>query len=224
MMNNVVTIHELSKSFRDGDVQIGVLQGLSFAVAAGESLAITGPSGSGKSTLLNLLAGTVTPDNGEMYFRIDGQPLAWHKAGERVRTRVRRRWIGYVHQFFNLIPTLTVLENVRLPAHLNKLPQLEGEALRLLQRFGLEHRLHVFPETLSGGEQQRVAVARALLLKPVLLLADEPTGNLDQDNSDQVAQLLFESARASGAALIVATHSTQVAARAQQQLQLGISG
>ncbi|MEM9621996.1 MAG: ATP-binding cassette domain-containing protein [Pseudomonadota bacterium] len=221
-MSNAVQLHAVSKSFQDGDVTVGVLNNLSCQVAPGSSLAITGPSGSGKSTLLNLLAGTLTPDSGEIFMHLGGQDVAWHNCSERIRTRTRRRWIGYVHQFFNLIPTLTVLENVRLPGRLNKQRQLDAQALELLQQFGLGHRLHNFPETLSGGEQQRVAVARALLLQPALLLADEPTGNLDRGNSTQVADLLFTSARASGAALIVATHSSQVAARADQQLQLGV--
>ncbi len=217
---SVVKVSDLSKSYVDGDSRIDVLRGVVLKLDAGESMAITGPSGSGKSTLLNILAGTIPVDAGEILFRFDGDKLAWHSATERVKTRVRRRHIGYVHQFFNLIPTLTVLENVTLPAHLNKRRHLQDRAGELLTRFGLGHRLDVFPETLSGGEQQRVAVARALVCQPALLLADEPTGNLDAVNSAQVAELLFATARESGAALIVATHNEQVANQAQHHLHL----
>ncbi len=219
-MAAVVETVDLHKSFRDGDVQIDVLRQVCFTLAAGESMAVTGASGSGKSTLLNILAGTLTPDSGEVYLTVAGQRLAWHSASTNQRTRTRRRHIGYVHQFFNLIPTLTVAENVRLPGRLNRRRDLDARALELLRQFGLEQRLHVFPETLSGGEQQRVAVARALLLQPALILADEPTGNLDQANSRQVADLLFAAAQASGSALVVATHSEQIAARAQHRLRM----
>lgn len=211
----------VSKSYSDGDKRVDVLNDLSISVDAGQSLAVTGPSGSGKSTILNLLAGLLTPDAGSVQLNIGDTQINLASASGRERTAVRRRHIGYVYQFFNLVPTLTVLENVRLPARLNKRRDLDAHAADLLKRFGLESRFDTYPEVLSGGEQQRVAVARALVMSPPLLLADEPTGNLDAANTEQVADLLFETARALGVTLVIATHNIEVAARADLQLTLG---
>lgn len=211
----------LGKHYVDGDRHIDVLKDFDFEVAAGESVALTGPSGSGKSTLLNILAGIVPVSCGEVWLRHDGAEVPLHTASERQRTRLRRANIGYIYQFFNLVPTLTVLENVRLPAHLNKRKDLYGRAEALLAQLGLEQRMHVFPEVLSGGEQQRVAVARALLIEPPLLLADEPTGNLDAENSALVADTLFAAAADMNVALVVATHSETVAVRAGRRVTLG---
>ena len=215
-----LNVKKISKHYQDGGRQIDVIRDLSFSVAAGESLSVTGPSGSGKSTLLNLLAGLLELDDGDMSLELKGKIFSYRAANERSRTAFRRQYIGYVYQFFNLVPTLTVLENVRLPARLNQQPELERHAANLLGDFGLSARLHDFPETLSGGEQQRVAVARALLLKPPLLLADEPTGNLDIENSNLVADLLFSSCREQNISLVLATHSTEVATMADTRLHL----
>ena len=215
-----LNVKKISKHYQDGGRQIDVIRDLSFSVAAGESLSVTGPSGSGKSTLLNLLAGLLELDDGDMSLELKGKIFSYRAANERSRTAFRRQYIGYVYQFFNLVPTLTVLENVRLPARLNQQPELERHAATLLGDFGLSARPHDFPETLSGGEQQRVAVARALLLKPPLLLADEPTGNLDIENSNLVADLLFSSCREQNISLVLATHSTEVATMADTRLHL----
>jgi putative ABC transport system ATP-binding protein len=215
-----LNVKKISKHYQDGGRQIDVIRDLSFSVAAGESLSVTGPSGSGKSTLLNLLAGLLELDDGDMSLELKGKIFSYRAANERSRTAFRRQYIGYVYQFFNLVPTLTVLENVRLPARLNQQPELERHAATLLGDFGLSERLHDFPETLSGGEQQRVAVARALLLKPPLLLADEPTGNLDTENSNLVADLLFSSCREQNISLVLATHSKEVATMADTRLHL----
>jgi putative ABC transport system ATP-binding protein len=215
-----LNVKKISKHYQDGGRQIDVIRDLSFSVAAGESLSVTGPSGSGKSTLLNLLAGLLELDDGDMSLELKGKIFSYRAANERSRTAFRRQYIGYVYQFFNLVPTLTVLENVRLPARLNQQPELERHAATLLGDFGLSERLHDFPETLSGGEQQRVAVARALLLKPPLLLADEPTGNLDIENSNLVADLLFSSCREQNISLVLATHSKEVAKMADTRLHL----
>ncbi|MDG1206035.1 MAG: ATP-binding cassette domain-containing protein [Pseudomonadales bacterium] len=215
-----LNVYKISKHYQDGSRRIDVIADLSFNVAAGESLSIMGPSGSGKSTLLNLLAGLLELDEGDITLALKDQSFSYRAANERSRTALRRQSIGYVYQFFNLVPTLTVLENVRLPARLNHRRDLERHASTLLGEFGLADRLNDFPERLSGGEQQRVAVARALLLKPPLLLADEPTGNLDAENSKHVAELLFSSCREQNISLVLATHSNEVAAMADTRLQL----
>lgn len=217
---SALTVNQISKHFQDGSRQIDVIRDLTFDVAAGASLSVTGPSGSGKSTLLNLLAGLLELDSGDIILQLAGKPFSYRSADERSRTALRRQHIGYVYQFFNLVPTLTVLENVRLPARLNNRRELEDRASTLLEEFGLSDRRDDYPEVLSGGEQQRVAVARALLLNPPLLLADEPTGNLDADNSKLVADLLFSSCREQNISLIIATHSIDVAAMADEQLRL----
>ena len=219
-MPPTLTINRITKQYTDGDRRIDVINDLSFELMRGESLAVTGPSGSGKSTLLNLLAGVLPVDTGELVLDVTGGAVCMHDASERERTAIRRQHIGYVYQFFNLVPTLTILENVRLPARLNRRRDLDKRAAELLQNFGLADRTGVYPEVLSGGEQQRVAVARALLLSPPLLLADEPTGNLDLANTAQVANLLFQTAREMGVALVIATHNPEVAAMADHQLHL----
>jgi putative ABC transport system ATP-binding protein len=217
---SALSVKQISKHYQDGSRQINVISDLSFNVAAGESLSVMGPSGSGKSTLLNLLAGLLELDSGDITLALKDESFSYRPANERSRTMLRRQHIGYVYQFFNLVPTLTVLENVRLPARLNNRRDLERHASTLLGEFGLSDRLNDFPDRLSGGEQQRVAVARALLLKPPLLLADEPTGNLDAENSSHVADLLFSSCREQNISLVLATHSNEVAAMADTQLQL----
>ena len=215
-----LSVKHISKHYQDGDRQIEVIADLTFTLAAGESLSVTGPSGSGKSTLLNLLAGLLEVDQGDITLQLGDKVFSYAAANERNRTSLRRQHIGYVYQFFNLVPTLTVLENVRLPARLNRRPDLERQATTLLKDFGLSDRLNDFPDVLSGGEQQRVAVARALLLKPTLLLADEPTGNLDAENTALVADLLFSSCREQNISLVLATHNTQIAAMAHTRLHL----
>lgn len=217
----MLEVKGLEKSFVDGEQTIRVLDGLSFKLASGASMAVTGPSGSGKSTLLNLLAGVLLPERGELLLRHKDLDIAINQAQKRARTQLRRQSIGYVHQFFNLIPTLTVLENLLLPGELNKLPDVRARVRELLARVDLLDKADVFPENLSGGQQQRVAVARALVIGPALVLADEPTGNLDRGNAERVSDLLFEATREQGAMLIVATHSQAVAERADQLLELG---
>lgn len=218
---HTLILNGVSKSYSDGDKQVEVLRELSISIDAGQSIAVTGPSGSGKSTILNLLAGLLTPDAGSIQLSIGQRTINLDSATERERTAVRRQHIGYVYQFFNLVPTLTVFENVCLPARLNKRRELGDHAAGLLKRFGLENRFYTYPEVLSGGEQQRVAVARALVMSPPLLLADEPTGNLDAANTEQVTDLLFETAYELGVTLVIATHNIEVAARADLQLKLG---
>jgi putative ABC transport system ATP-binding protein len=211
-------LHNLSKSFREGECLRVVLNGANAAFAPGEFVAVLGQSGSGKSTLLNLISGIDRADEGAVW--LDGLNLT--ALDERQRTLFRRRNIGFVFQFFNLIPTLTVLENVVLPLELNGL--LTGEAHRrarpLLEAVGLLDRADTFPDCLSGGEQQRVALARALVHDPQLVLADEPTGNLDEETGQQVLALLDRLTRQAGKNLILVTHSAEAAAHADRILYL----
>jgi len=187
-------------------------------VRPGERVAILGPSGSGKSTLLNLVSGIDLPDEGAV--RIDGTDLT--ALSEHERTLFRRHRIGFVFQFYNLLPTLTVLENLLLPVELKGDVGREDEAraLALLEQVGLAERAQAFPDRLSGGEQQRVAVARALVHEPSLVLADEPTGNLDEDTGARVAELLDGLVRAHGRTLVVVTHSRELGARMDRVLRM----
>jgi putative ABC transport system ATP-binding protein len=176
----------------------------------------------GKTTLLNMIAAVETPDDGEIVFTASGEALSLSGLSARQRSRYRREHIGYVFQFFNLVPTLTVAENVRMPLELvGRRDRLE-EALARVAQMGLGDRLHAFPHQLSGGEQQRVALARALAHQPQLVLADEPTGNLDAATGARVKDLLWREVRTSGAALVVATHSETVAATADRQIVLSV--
>jgi putative ABC transport system ATP-binding protein len=213
-----IRIEELCKSYREGTQYRNVLHGANATVAQGEFVAIVGKSGSGKSTLLNLISGIDRADSGNIW--LDGQNLS--ALNERGRTLFRRHHIGFIFQFFNLIPTLTVWENVVLPLELgsagNGYAQSQTEAL--LDAVGLLDRRDTFPDRLSGGEQQRVAIARALVINPSLVLADEPTGNLDQETGKQVMALLDRLTRQAGRNLILATHSADAAAYADRILYL----
>jgi putative ABC transport system ATP-binding protein len=185
-------------------------------------VALLGPSGSGKSTLLNLISGIDTPDRGRVL--IGGVPL--NEVSERERTLFRRRHIGFVFQFFNLLPTLTVEENLLLPLELTgDLGDKDlGKARELLEHVGLGPRGNAFPDRLSGGEQQRVAVARALIHEPDLVLADEPTGNLDSETGGRILHLLTTLARERGVTLLVVTHSSEIARAADRVLQIRDGG
>ena len=216
----MIRFESVSKRFLDGDVERIVLSDFSFEVGAGTTLSLVGPSGSGKTTILNLIAGLDVVDSGDVLVTLAGETLSLKVMSSASRARYRRQSIGYIFQFFNLIPTLTVAENVRLPLQLSGRRDLEGEALARLGELGLEGREESFPEQLSGGEQQRVAIARSLAHRPSIILADEPTGNLDAENATRVVQLLCEQVAASGATLVLATHSELVAGHADQRLAL----
>lgn len=212
----------VGKRFDDGDEAHWPIAGVDCAVAGGSTVALLGPSGSGKSTLLNVLAGILKPDAGRVCFQqADGRWFDVGAANERARVRYRRRHIGFVFQAFNLIETLTVTENVLLPLALNDMAGEREAALARLTALGVGHCQHRFSRTLSAGEQQRVAIARALAHRPPLVLADEPTGNLDHANAERVADMLWQTVADAGSALIVATHSDRVAARAEQVIDLG---
>ncbi|HEX7036531.1 MAG TPA: ABC transporter ATP-binding protein [Pseudomonadales bacterium] len=220
-MSRILEVAGLGKAYADGRGRRRVLQDVHLELDAGEVVALRGPSGSGKTTLLNLVAGLLEPDGGRIRLTVDGRTVPLDELDEPARTAVRRAHIGYVFQFFNLVPTLTVRENVLLPLELNRRQDLAPRALERLAGLGLDDRHDAFPGELSGGERQRVAIARALAHEPVLVLADEPTGNLDADNADRVAGLLWQEVRRLGSALLIATHDSDIAARADRVLPMG---
>lgn len=195
-----------------------VLRGVSFAVGRGERLALTGPSGSGKTTLLNCLGGVDRVDAGEI--RVQGVDLT--RLDSKGLAQLRRQVLGTIFQFFHLLPTLSAAENVELPLQLNGVPVAERQTRvrALLERVGVQHRAEARPAELSGGEMQRVAIARALVHRPALLLADEPTGNLDSANGTNILNLLRELTDETGTALILVTHSAEAARICHQQIQL----
>jgi putative ABC transport system ATP-binding protein len=214
----LVELERLSKTFQEGETQRTVLSQVSLTIAPGEFIVLLGNSGSGKSTLLNLVSGIDQPTHG--IIRING--LAITEMNERSRTLLRRDYIGFVFQFFNLIATLTVLENVTLPQELagRSTKEAQASALKLLEQVGLLDRRDTFPDKLSGGQQQRVAIARALAHNPQLVLADEPTGNLDEETGEQVLKLLLDLTRKAGKTLIMATHNPEIAKFADRVLRV----
>ncbi|HKK92118.1 MAG TPA: ABC transporter ATP-binding protein, partial [Longimicrobiales bacterium] len=214
----VVRLDGVAKSYEEGGRTHTVLHDVDLSIARGEFVVLLGPSGSGKSTLLNLVAGIDQPDAGSI--RIAGNELTGLE--ERERTLFRRAHLGFVFQFFNLLPTLTVEENLLLPVELKgRVDQASRDrARRLLERVGLANRADAFPDRLSGGEQQRIALCRALVHEPDLILADEPTGNLDPETGEKILDLLDELVRADGRTLLAVTHSRTLAARADRVLRI----
>ena len=206
MKKYYLELQGLYKSYFDGSGNHHILKGADLKVDKGETVAILGSSGSGKSTLLNLIAGIDLPDQGEV--RIDGKSLG--QMSEKNRTLLRRRSMGFVFQSFNLIPTLNVYENLMLPLELNQISKNSGIISQMLEALGLKGREESHPDRLSGGEQQRVAIARALMHQPSLLLADEPTGNLDAETSQETLKLINHSVHRSRTTMIMATHSQEV--------------
>jgi len=208
----------LCKRYQEGSVQTDVLRNVSFSVQAGEMMAIVGSSGSGKSTLMHLLGGLDTPTSGEVIF--DGQSLnAMSSAG---KAELRNRELGFIYQFHHLLPDFSALENVAMPLLIGKTSKAEANkrALEMLKAVGLDHRAAHRPAELSGGERQRVAIARALVNKPRLVLADEPTGNLDARNADAIFDLLGELNRSQGTAFLVVTHDLHLAKRMRRQVEM----
>src|SRR3990172_2737195 len=213
-----IQIANVSKSYSEGEKRHYVLREAKLAAKQGEFIALLGASGSGKSTLLNLLSGIDEADSGAIW--LDGKNLI--AMNEAERTLFRREHIGFIFQFFNLLPTLTVIENVSLPLELAGVAPgaARSKASQLLKAVNLDGRQNSFPDRLSGGEQQRVAIARALVHDPLLVLADEPTGNLDEDTGEQVLTLLDDLTRRRGKNLILVTHSQGNAAHADRILRL----
>lgn len=210
----IIRVAGLTHSIGLADEQLTILQGISFEVKPGQSLALVGASGSGKSTLLGLLAGLDLASQGDIV--IAGQSLS--ELDEEQRAVLRARHIGFVFQSFLLLPTLTALENVMLPAELQGCSHNRERALALLEQVGLGQRTRHFPGQLSGGEQQRVAIARAFMTEPDILLADEPTGNLDHGTGAQIIELLFRLNREHGTTLVIVTHDDALAGRCERRL------
>lgn len=212
----MIEVRGLKKSIRNGSRTVEILKGIDLSVPQGQFLAIMGSSGSGKSTLLGLLAGLDAPTEGEVL--VDGAEIS--RLPEDKLAQVRGRKIGFVFQSYQLIPTLTALENVLLPYELNANGDGKKRAVALLEAVGLRERLHHYPVQLSGGEQQRVALARAFILEPPIVMADEPTGNLDSSNGQHVLDLLTERQREARTTLVLVTHDPQIAERADRRIIL----
>ncbi|MBK0078009.1 lipoprotein-releasing ABC transporter ATP-binding protein LolD [Kosakonia sp. S58] len=208
----------LCKRYQEGSVQTDVLHNVSFSMAEGELMAIVGSSGSGKSTLLHLLGGLDTPTSGDVIF--GDRPMS--KLSSTAKAELRNRELGFIYQFHHLLPDFTALENVAMPLLIGKKKpaEIDTRAREMLRAVGLEHRASHRPSELSGGERQRVAIARALVNNPRLVLADEPTGNLDARNADSIFELLGELNRTQGTAFLVVTHDLQLAKRMNRQLEM----
>ncbi|MBT9493060.1 MAG: ABC transporter ATP-binding protein [Paucibacter sp.] len=216
MSVNIVEVDRVSKRVQDASGELTILHDISFTLAAQESVAIVGASGSGKSTLLAILAGLDTPSGGTV--RLRGQDL--FVLNEDQRAAVRGAELGFVFQSFQLLPNLNALENVMLPLELRGDRDARALATHMLGRVGLSQRLGHYPRVLSGGEQQRVALARAFVMRPALLLADEPTGSLDFATGAAVMELMFELNREAGTTLVLVTHDLAIAQRCQRQLRI----
>lgn len=215
-MTEILTVQQVKRVYNSGDHQLTVLDDINFSVKVGESLAIVGPSGSGKSTLLGLCAGLDLPTSGI----ISLNNIKLNAMSEDDRAYIRNQHIGFVFQNFQLLPTLTAIENITVPMELRGDFTSGGKAANLLSKVGLGERMHHYPAQLSGGEQQRVALARAFINDPKILFADEPTGNLDEENAHQVSRLLFEMNRKLGTTLVLVTHNLELASQTNRIIKL----
>ncbi|MEW5854321.1 MAG: ABC transporter ATP-binding protein [Myxococcota bacterium] len=215
---SIIELRDVHRTYGEGHAAVRALRGVNLVVPPGQFVAIMGPSGSGKSTLLHMVGALDWPSSGDVI--LDGQPIA--KLDDDALTRLRRDRIGFIFQFFNLLPTLTAIENVCLPALLagKTLGDVSPKAKELLTRVGLGGRLNNKPSQMSGGEQQRVAIARALITDPPILLADEPTGNLDSKSGAEVLQLLREACDERRVAIVMVTHDANAALKADRQVNI----
>lgn len=218
MNNTILSSQQLSKSYNDGASEVHVLKGIDISIAQGDRVAIIGPSGSGKSTLLHLLGGLDKPTKGDVFIN----EVNWQKVNEKQRCRLRNQHLGFIYQFHHLLPEFTALENVTIPLMISNIDvkKAEQQARDILEQVGLKHRLEHKPSQLSGGERQRVAIARALVRQPNCVLADEPTGNLDQTTAGKVFDLMLELNKKMNTALVIVTHDLQIAKRMDKVLVL----
>ena len=216
MSEPIIAVERVTKQVRDSTGVLTILHDIDFSLAPQESVAIVGASGSGKSTLLSIIAGLDTPTTGTV--RLGGTDL--FALDEDARAAVRAERVGFVFQSFQLLGNLTALENVMLPLELQGRNDARKQAIEMLQRVGLGERLNHYPKVLSGGEQQRVALARAFVVKPAVLLADEPTGSLDFATGETVMALMFQLNREEGATLVLVTHDRSIAARCDRQVRI----
>lgn len=215
-MDTILNIQQLSKTYQGGGRTLTVLDNINFSVEAGSTLSIVGPSGSGKTTLLGLCAGLDRSSSGKVelnHIRLDA-------LGEDERAQVRNRFVGFIFQNFQLLPTLTALENVMVPLELRGEKNIRSRSKDLLDKVGLGDRLHHYPSQLSGGEQQRVSLARAFSNSPKILFADEPTGNLDAETSDKIIGMLFDLNREAGTTLVIVTHNLELAAQTNRVIKI----
>ncbi|RZK80645.1 MAG: ABC transporter ATP-binding protein [Pedobacter sp.] len=214
--NSILQVQNVSKIYKSGTEPLKVLEEISFSIEKGSTVAITGPSGSGKTTLLGLCAGLNHASTGSVV--LNG--ISLDQLSEDQRAAVRNRNIGFIFQNFQLMPTLTALENVMVPMELRGEKNVKNIALDLLDKVGLSERSHHYPVQLSGGEQQRVSLARAFSNKPAILFADEPTGNLDAETSEKVEKLMFDLNKDAGTTLIIVTHDMELAMRTSRTIKI----
>src|SRR5215831_7468419 len=215
-MNTILDIKDLNKTFKSGGKTLTVLNDVSFSLLEGSTLSIVGPSGSGKTTLLGLCAGLDHATSG--FVELNYVNLG--KLNEDKLAQIRNRFVGFIFQNFQLLPTLTALENVMVPLELRGEKNARPRAMELMDKVGLADRGHHYPSQLSGGEQQRVALARAFSNQPLILFADEPTGNLDAETSERIVNLLFDLNKEAGTTLVIVTHNPELAARTQRIIRL----
>jgi putative ABC transport system ATP-binding protein len=215
-MQTILSLQNVSKNYKSGGKLLTVLNDISFSVDAGASMAIVGPSGSGKTTLLGLCAGLDQPTSGS----VELQQNHLESLNEDQLALVRNRYVGFIFQNFQLMPTLTAIENVMVPLELRGEKKVRARAMEFLDKVGLAERSHHYPAQLSGGEQQRVSIARAFSNRPDILFADEPTGNLDAETSDKIVELIFGLNRETGTTLVLVTHDDELAARTQRIIHL----
>lgn len=213
---NILEIQNVSKTYKSVGTALTVLSNVSFSISQGSTVAITGPSGSGKTTLLGLCAGLDRASSGSVTLK----QVKLDQLTENERAAIRNHYVGFIFQNFQLMPTLTALENVMVPMELRREKNAVQRAMELLGKVGLSDRAQHYPVQLSGGEQQRVSLARAFSNKPAILFADEPTGNLDGETSEKIEQLLFELNREAGTTLVIVTHNLELAARTSRIIKL----
>jgi len=215
-LENILNIRNVSKIYQSAGSQLTVLDNINFSIQSGSTVAITGPSGSGKTTLLGLCAGLDRSTSGI----VELNNIQLDKLSEDERAAVRNQYVGFIFQNFQLLPTLTALENVMVPLELRSAQNIKSHAMDLLDKVGLSARAHHYPVQLSGGEQQRVSLARAFSNKPAILFADEPTGNLDSETSEKVIKLIFDLNKDAGTTLIIVTHDLDLAARTGRTIKI----